>query len=81
LEVKERGLIINRVPNGELPPNVRREAELTGLSLVAAIPLDENITALDAAGKPFSTIPQDAPARLAVEAMLEQMFAARQEKR
>jgi CO dehydrogenase maturation factor len=81
LDVKERGLIVNRAPNGELPPVVRQEVEATGLPLLATIPLDANITALDAAGKPFSTIPQDAPARLAVEAMLERMFAARQEKR
>lgn len=80
LEVKERRLIVNRVPDGILPPVVRREAEATGLPLLAIIPLDPNITALDAAGDAFSTIPQDAPARVAIEAMLEGMFAALEEK-
>jgi CO dehydrogenase maturation factor len=80
LDVKERGLIVNRVPNGELPPIVRREAEATGLHLMATIPLDPNITALDAEGSAFSAIPQDAPAKLAIEAMLEGMFAALEEK-
>src|ERR1035441_8864802 len=60
LEVKERGLIINCAPDGELPPIVRREAEATGLHLLATIPLDPNITALDAEGSAFSAIPQDA---------------------
>ncbi len=80
LEVKERGLIVNRAPDGILPPVVRREAQATGLPLLAIIPLDPNITALDAAGDAFSTIPQDAPARMAIEAMLEGMFAALEEK-
>jgi CO dehydrogenase maturation factor len=79
LDVKKRGLIINRAPHGILLPNVQREAESTGLPLLAVIPLDDNITALDAAGVPFATIPQDAPARMAVDAMLEQMFAAQLE--
>ena len=79
LEVKERGLIVNRVPDGEIPPIVRREVEATGLPLLAAIPLDPNVTALDATGSPFSTIPQYAPARMAISALLERMFACRQE--
>lgn len=79
LDVRERGLIINRVPNGELPPIVQREAEATSLPLLATIPLDPNITALDAAGSPFSAIPNNAPARMAIEAMLERMFISRQE--
>jgi len=78
LEVKERGLIINRAPHGELPPIMKREVEVTGLRLLAAIPLDPNITELDAAGNPFATIPQEAPARKAVEAMLEQVLFSQQ---
>ena len=79
LEVKERGLIVNRVPDGEIPPIVRREAEVTGLPLLAAIPLDPHITALDAAGSAFSAIPPNAPARMAIQALLERMIACRQE--
>jgi CO dehydrogenase maturation factor len=74
LEVKKRGLIINCAPDGEMPPNVRREVEATGLPLLATIPRDPDITALDAAGSAFFTIPPHAPARRAIEAMLQQMF-------
>jgi CO dehydrogenase maturation factor len=77
LDVKERGLIINRAPNGVLPPIVQREVEAIGLPLLAAIPLDPNITALDAAGNAFAAIPKNAPARMAIEAMLEAMFVSR----
>ena len=80
LEVKDRGLIVNRTPEGKMPPIVQREVEATGLPLLATIPLDPNITALDAAGSPFATIPPDAPARIAIETMLQRMFACRQEK-
>jgi len=79
LEVKERGLIVNRAPDGVLPPIVRREVEATGLSLLATIPLDPNITALDAAGSAFCTIPPDAPAKIAIETMLQKMFVRQQE--
>jgi CO dehydrogenase maturation factor len=77
LEVKERGLIVNRVPDGALPPIVQREVDATGLPLIATVPLDANITALDAAGNAIAGIPHNSPARLAVEAMLEQMFLSR----
>jgi CO dehydrogenase maturation factor len=81
LDVKERGIIVNRAPHGELPPIVKREVEATGLRLLAAIPLDPNITELDAAGNPFATIPAGAPARIATEVMLEQVLLSRQEIR
>jgi CO dehydrogenase maturation factor len=74
LEVRERGIIVNRVPTGELPPVVAREVEATGLPLLAAIPLDSNISELDAAGNPFAQISPDAPSRQVLEAMLERMF-------
>jgi CO dehydrogenase maturation factor len=80
LDVRERGVIINRAPNGVLPPVVQREVEATGLPPLAIIPQDATITELDAAGTPFAAIPQYAPASLALNAMLEPMFS-QQEKR
>lgn len=80
LPAKSRGLIVNRVPGGTLPPVLCREAEETGLPLLAAIPLDPHVAAQDAGGMPVAAIPPDAPARLAVNALLEKMFPAPQEK-
>lgn len=80
LPVKARGLIVNRAPGGVLPPPVRSEAENTGLPLLAVVPLDVHVALLDADGTPVTRIPADAPARLAVNAALERLLAAREEK-
>ena len=75
LPAKARGLVINRVPESGLPAEVGREAEATGLPLLATVPLDAHVTELDAAGMPVAAIPGDAPARRAVQGVMERMFA------
>ncbi len=40
--------------------------EATGLTLLASIPLDPEVAALDADGVPVSSIPPGAPARIAI---------------
>ncbi len=58
-----------------------RAVKATGLPLLAAIPLDQDVAALDADGVPVSThSARDAPARLAMNALLAKLFAAQQEK-
>jgi len=74
LPARSRGLIINRVPPGPLPEAVRSEAEAAGLPLVAAIPLDQNVAAGDAEGAPAARIAADAPARAALDRLMEQTF-------
>ena len=74
LPASRRGLIINRVPNGEVPPPVRAEAEAAELKVLAAIPFDPNVAAMDAGGAGVGAIPPEAPARLAVNALLEKLF-------
>jgi hypothetical protein len=53
---------------------------VTGLTLLAAIPLDPDVAALDADGVPVSTIPPGAPARVAMNELLTRLFEAQQEK-
>ncbi len=74
LPARSRGLIVNRVPAGELPPAVRDEAAKTGLTLTAVIPLDPSVATLDADGVPVACIPANAPARLALDGLLERLF-------
>ncbi|MHB9036246.1 MAG: ATP-binding protein [Armatimonadota bacterium] len=62
-----RGLVVNRVPGGELPEGVRIAVEETGLPLVAVVPMDENVAAMDAGGIAIGDIPADAAARTCVE--------------
>ena len=71
--VADCGLIVNRVPGGILPAAVRDEAEASGLTLLAVIPMDDNVAALDAGGIAVGDIPDDAPARQAVNALMERV--------
>ncbi|HKD84120.1 MAG TPA: AAA family ATPase [Terriglobales bacterium] len=80
LPAKQRGLIVNRVPGGILPEAIADAVKATGLPLLAAIPLDQDVAALDADGVPVSTIPPDAPARLAMNELLDTLYAAKEEK-
>ncbi|MFC1641968.1 hypothetical protein ACFL5O_04665 [Myxococcota bacterium] len=73
-----RGLSVNRVPESGIPPAVLREIEATGLPLLAAVSADESITDCDASVAPVVDIPQDVPARLAVNDMLSWLFAAQE---
>jgi CO dehydrogenase maturation factor len=75
LNAKSRGLIVNRVPNGELSPALAREALTTGLPLLAAVPLDANVAALDAGGAAITSIAEDAPARVAFDAVMEKLHS------
>ncbi len=57
-----------------------RGGKATGLPLLASIPLDQDVAALDADGVPVSTIPPDAPARIAMNELLAKLFQVQQEK-
>jgi CO dehydrogenase maturation factor len=74
LPARARGLIINRVPSGPLPAAVRSAAEATGLPLLATIPFDQNVAAGDADGAPAARLAEDAPARAALDQLMEQTF-------
>ena len=80
LPTKQRGLIVNRVPGGCLPEAIAEAVKATGLPLLAAIPLDQDVAALDADGVPVSTIPPESPARIAMNELLARLFQAQQEK-
>jgi CO dehydrogenase maturation factor len=70
--VTRRGLIINRVPGGLLPDGVRTEAEATGLPILAIIPMDDNVAAMDAGGMAIADIPSDSPTRVSLKRLLDE---------
>jgi CO dehydrogenase maturation factor len=80
LPARQRGLIVNRVPGGALPGPISEAVKATGLPLLACIPVDPDVAALDADGVPVSTIPPGAPARIAMNQLLANLFAAQEEK-
>ncbi|MFB3819779.1 MAG: AAA family ATPase [Candidatus Methylomirabilales bacterium] len=77
LPAASRGLIVNRAPEGGLADTLRREAEATGLPLLAAIPLDAAVAAMDAGGLTVRAIPPEAPARQALGRVLERLYTER----
>ena len=80
LPTKQRGLIVNRVPGGCLPEAIAEAVKATGLTLLASIPLDQDVAALDADGVPVSTIAPGSPARIAMNDLLAKLFTNQQEK-
>lgn len=63
-----------------MPEAVAEAVQATGLNLLATIPLDQDVAALDANGVPVSAIPAEAPARVAMNDLLARLFAGQQEK-
>ena len=68
-------LIVNRAPNGELNDGVREEIEKSGLDLIGVVPHDEMVYEYDGEGKPTAKLPDDSPARAAVNRIAEKLFA------
>jgi CO dehydrogenase nickel-insertion accessory protein CooC1 len=67
------------VAGGELPAAVRAAAEATRLPLLATIPLDPCVSAFDAAGLPIQSIPLDSLARLAIDAVMQEILGTQKE--
>ena len=75
LGAARRALIVNRVPNGELTPALEAEVAATGLPLLAVIPFDPAVAAMDAGGMSVKQIPTEAPVRRIVSTLLEKLFS------
>jgi CO dehydrogenase maturation factor len=75
LPAARRGLVVNRVPDGVLPDAVRTEVESSGMNLLAALPFDPNVAAMDAGGCGVNAIPEDAPIRTAADSLIELLLS------
>jgi carbon-monoxide dehydrogenase catalytic subunit len=80
LPARRRGLILNRIPDAAMPDGVRAEAEKTGLALLAAIPLDASVAAMDGGGASISAIPAGAPVRRAVDSLMRERLLTNEER-
>ncbi|MCE5199757.1 MAG: AAA family ATPase [Armatimonadota bacterium] len=74
-KVRRRGLIVNRVPGGEMPEGVRAAIEETGLPLAAVVPTDESVAAMDAGGIAIGDIPANAAARVCINNLMDGLKA------
>lgn len=74
--IGQMGLVITRVPGGVLPDAVASEAAATGIPVLAVVPFDDSVAAMDAGGMAIADIPADAPARQAVHGLMTQVLGA-----
>ena len=68
-------LIVNRAPGGVLNDGVKEEIEKNGLDLIGVVPHDESVYEYDSEGKPTAKLPDDSPARAAVNEIATKLFA------
>ena len=65
-------LVVNRV-DGALPPEVEKEIQAQGLSLLAIIPADAAVGDLDARGRPMVELPLDSPVQRGVRRLAQDL--------
>ena len=73
LKPGEMKLIVNRAPNGELNPGVMEEINKYGLQLAGVLPQDDTVYTYDCEGKPSSQVPDTAPVKKALAAIMQEL--------
>jgi len=68
-KVGKIGLVVNRVRNG-LPAELSQAIKDFGLDLIATIPEDPNLPALEIKGKPIPELPEGSPLRVGAQEIL-----------
>ena len=71
LSVGKIGLIVNKVPGGELHDGVKEEIAKYDINLFGVVPADELIYEYDSIGKPLVELPADSKSRVALEKIIE----------
>jgi CO dehydrogenase maturation factor len=71
-DVGKVGLVINRV-RGELSSEMRKAIEDSGLHILALIPEDPDMAALEMQGKPVTGLPPESPLLLKVKAIVKNL--------
>jgi CO dehydrogenase maturation factor len=68
--VGETYLVVNRVVGDSLPDSLIKAIEEHNLKLAGLLPADPAVNELDAVGEPIVKLPEDAPVRRSLEAIL-----------
>jgi CO dehydrogenase maturation factor len=63
-------LVVNRV-KGQLSPEIRKAIDESGLQVIALIPEDSDVAALEMKGRPITELPQESPLEVKVKEMIE----------
>ena len=70
INIENAYLVINRVPHGELHPEIRKNAEGLGVPLLGVIPADNDLAAFEFSGKPLVDLGDESPVYQAVAEMM-----------
>lgn len=70
LKIGRIGLVLNRVPNGQVDPRIEEEVKEKGLELFGVIPEDEEVAKFDMEGRSVLELPEDSLAVNAVRRIL-----------
>jgi CO dehydrogenase maturation factor len=76
LNVKRQSIVINQAP-GRLDSMIVEGLDDLGVQADAVIPMDDLIADYDLQQKPLTDLPDDSPAVLALEALMEKLLASR----
>jgi len=69
-KIGNAGLIVNRV-RGELSPEIKKAIDESNLQIIALIPEDHNLEALELKGRPIIELPDESTLQLKVKEMIE----------
>ncbi|RME90160.1 MAG: carbon monoxide dehydrogenase [Anaerolineae bacterium] len=75
INIENRYLVLNRVPNGRLPEPLQAEIEKMDLPLLGVIPADDDLTIFEFTGKPLVDLGDDSPVYQAVAEMMGKMLS------
>ncbi len=76
IEVKQTHLIVNRLPGGEVPPELQPAIAALGVPLLGVIPEDSNVRQFDLNGRPLIDLGDQSPVVQAVTRMMETLKRA-----
>jgi len=74
IHIENAHLIVNRLPNGEMPAALRDAVDALDIPLLGTIPETRDITEFEFSGRPLVELKDDSPVYQAVAAMLERIL-------
>jgi CO dehydrogenase maturation factor len=74
INIENAYLVINRVPDGELHPELKKFVDGLGVPLLGVIPADNDLAAFEFSGKPLVDLGDESPVYQAVTGMMAQIL-------
>ena len=74
INIENAYLVINRVPDGELHPEIKKFAEKIGIPLLGVIPANNDLSAFEFSGKPLVDLGDESPVYQSVAEMIESIL-------